>query len=120
LGLAKDRIFLENLRIKCKIGASEKERRVAQEVIIDLSLFANLKRAAATDRIGYTIDYRRVRRQISEFVSSREFRLLEGLAEGVASVALKTAGVQRVSVKVRKARYSDEPSVGVEIERTKR
>jgi D-erythro-7,8-dihydroneopterin triphosphate epimerase len=120
LELVKDRIFLENVRLKCKIGASEKERKEAQEVVIDLSLFAGLKRAGTADRIDYTIDYRKVRRQISEFVSSREFRLLEGLAEGIASLALKTAGVRGVTVKVRKARYSNEPSVGVEIERTKR
>ncbi len=118
--MAKDRIFLENVRLKCRIGASDKERSEAQEVVMDLSLFAGLRRAGTTDRIDYTIDYRKVRRQISEFAASREFRLLEGLAEGIASLALKTAGVRRVTVKVRKARYSDEPSVGVEIERMKR
>jgi len=116
--LSKDRIFLENVRFKCRIGATAKERREPQEVVIDLSLFTNLTRAGTTDRLRYTVDYRKVLRQISELVSSREFNLLEGLAEGIASITLGYAEVERVTVKVRKRRYSEEPSVGIEIERT--
>jgi FolB domain-containing protein len=115
--LSKDRIFLENIRLTCRIGATAKERREPQEVVVDLSLFTNLRRAGTTDRLRHTVDYRKVLRQISELVSSREFNLLEGLAEGIASIALGHAGVERVTVKVRKRRYSEEPSVGIEIER---
>lgn len=116
----KDRIFLDNLRLKCRIGASEKERSQAQEVLVDVSLFLSLKRAGIADNIHNTMDYREVRRQLGQLAAEREFKLLEALAEGIASVALKLGGVERVVVRVRKARYSSEPSIGVEIERDRR
>lgn len=116
----KDRIFLNNLRLKCRIGASEKERGEPQEVLVDLSLFLDLRRAGIADNIGRTIDYRKVTRQVERLVSEREFKLLEALAERIASLVLKPAGVARVVVRVRKTKYSSDPSIGVEIERSRR
>jgi FolB domain-containing protein len=112
-----DRIFLDGVRVSCKIGITSEERTEPQEVLIDVSLFMDLVRAGASDKLEETINYRTALDEISRFASSREFVLLEGLAEGVASLAIGTLGVQRVRVRVRKAKYSVEPSVGVEIER---
>ncbi len=53
-------------------------------------------------------------------MSEREFELLEGLAEGIAAFALKTARVEEVAAKVLKAKYAAEPSIGIEIERSGR
>lgn len=116
----KDRIFLENMRLKCRIGASDEERREAQEVLVDVSLFLDLKRAGTGDDIHNTIDYRDVTRQAERLATEREFKLLEALAEGIASIVLRNAAVERVVVRVRKAKYSSEPSIGVEIERSGR
>ena len=112
-----DRVFIENLRLKCKIGASVKERRKPQEVVMDLSLFVDLRRAGSSDRLASTIDYRRVVKLVTELASGREFRLLEGLGEAVAASALGMPRVERVVVKLRKAKYSDAPAMGIEIER---
>ncbi|MDG7008281.1 MAG: dihydroneopterin aldolase [Nitrososphaerota archaeon] len=112
-----DRIFLDNLRLKCRIGITEEERREPQEVILDISLIIKLRAAGKDDNIDNTVNYREVMQQISQFVSKREFRLLESLADGIATRALKVFGVERVIVKVRKAKYSSEPSIGIEIER---
>lgn len=115
-----DRIFLDNLRLKCRIGITDEERRDLQDVIVDISLVVSLKRAGVSDNIGDTIDYRETMERVSKFASEREFKLLEGLAEGIADLVLKTAHVKKVTVKVRKAKYSSEPSVGVEIERSRK
>jgi dihydroneopterin aldolase len=112
-----DRIFLDGVRVRCKIGITAKERVEPQEVLIDLSLFMDLARAGATDNLEETVNYRTALDEISRFASSREFVLLEGLAEGLASLAIEAFGVDRVRVRARKAKYSVEPSIGVEIER---
>jgi len=112
-----DRIFLDAVRVRCKIGITPKERMEPQEVLIDVSLFMDLARAGAADNLEETVNYRTALDEISRFASSREFVLLEGLAEGVASLAIGMFDVQRVRVRVRKAKYSVEPSIGVEIER---
>jgi FolB domain-containing protein len=112
-----DRIFLDNLRLKCRIGVTDEERRAPQEVIIDIGLIINLKRAGTSDNLDDTVNYREALQQVSQFVSTNEFRLIEALAERLASLVLETPSVERVSVRVRKAKYSSEPSIGVEIER---
>jgi FolB domain-containing protein len=112
-----DRIFIENLRLKCRIGATDDERREPQDVILDVNLFRNLERAAITNSLDDTVNYKEVMDRISDYVSEGEFRLLESLAEGIATRTLNWFRADRVSVRARKAKYSNEPSIGVEIER---
>jgi 7,8-dihydroneopterin aldolase/epimerase/oxygenase len=112
-----DRIFIEGLRLDCRIGVTDEERRLAQKVLLDVSLYLDLRRPAASGRIEDTADYRETKRLISQFVSEGEFLLLESLAEGVASLALERPGLERVVVRVRKEKYSADPSIGIEIER---
>ena len=112
-----DRIFIDGLRLDCRIGVTDEERRLTQNVLVDVSLFLDLRRAAASGRIEDTTDYREAKRLFSRFVSEGEFRLLESLAEGIASIALDELGAERVVVRVRKEKYSADPSIGIEIER---
>jgi dihydroneopterin aldolase len=114
-----DSIFIDNLRLDCLIGVTDVERRQPQKVLVDVRLVLDLSRAAASEKIGDTVDYREAKRQISKFVSSGEFRLIESLAEGIASLALEKFDIERVVVKVRKEKYSIEPSIGIEIERVR-
>lgn len=114
-----DRIFLDNLRIKCRVGITDEERMLPQEVLLDISLAVDLAPAGTSDDLSDTVDYREVMRRVSQFASDREFKLLEGLAEGIAALALKIARVEKATVKVRKVKYSNEPSIGVEIERSR-
>jgi 7,8-dihydroneopterin aldolase/epimerase/oxygenase len=116
---AMDRIFIEGLRLDCRIGVTEDERRLSQKVLVDVSLFLDLRRPAASGRVEHTADYREAKRQISQFVAQGEFRLLESLAEGVASLVLGGFDAKRVAVRVRKEKYSAEPSIGIEIERAR-
>lgn len=114
-----DRIFIDNLRLKCRVGTTDEERSVLQDILVNISLTVGLGRAGASDNLPDTIDYRDTTERISQFVAGGEFKLLESLAEGIAAIALKNAGVERVTVQVRKARYSNEPSIGIEIERSR-
>lgn len=113
-----DRIFIDNLRLKCRVGVTDEERLLPQEILMDITLAINLKPAGTSDNLGDTLDYKDMLRRISQFASEREFKLLEGLAEGIAALALKVDRVEKVTVKARKAKYSSEPSIGVKIERS--
>ncbi|MDA4122577.1 MAG: dihydroneopterin aldolase [Thaumarchaeota archaeon] len=114
-----DRIFIDNLRVRCSVGATEKERLTPQDVLIDASLFLDLREAASSNDLEGNVNYKEELQRISGFVSKGRFVLLEGLAEGVASLCLSNPKVQRVRVRVRKGKYSGEPSIGVEVERTR-
>ncbi len=115
-----DRIFIENLRLRCRIGITPSERRHQQDVLVDLNVFVNLSRAGKSDDVKDSVNYREVRERVSEFISGNEFGLLETLAEGVADLLLEYPPVERVLVRVRKGKYSAEPSIGVEISRDSR
>jgi len=114
-----DRIFIENLRVKCRVGTGDAERREPQDVIIDLSIYRSLDRAATTGDMGETINYRKVWEGVADYASTGEFKLVESLASGVASMVMDRFNADRVSVKARKGKYSAEPSIGVEIERAR-
>ncbi|HVC27358.1 MAG TPA: dihydroneopterin aldolase [Nitrososphaerales archaeon] len=114
-----DTVFIENLRLDCRVGVTDEERRLPQKVLVDVTLTLDLSRAASSKKIGDTVDYREAKRQFSQFVSSGEFVLLETLAEGVAALALGRFEVERVAVRVRKEKYSVEPSIGIRIERAR-
>ncbi|MDG6963733.1 MAG: dihydroneopterin aldolase [Nitrososphaerota archaeon] len=115
-----DRIFVDNLRLNCRVGITSEERKEPQEVTMDISLFLNLKPAAESDSMGETIDYREVRQRVMQFISKREFKLLEALADGTATCLLDSFKAERVTVRVRKAKYSSDPSIGIEIVRDRR
>jgi FolB domain-containing protein len=112
-----DRIFTDNLRLKCKVGITPEERREPQEVLVDVSLHLDLARAGSSDDLKDTINYKDIVQRVSQSVSNKEFSLLESLAEGIAAAMLEAYPVDTVIVKVRKAKYSGEPSIGIEIER---
>jgi 7,8-dihydroneopterin aldolase/epimerase/oxygenase len=114
-----DTIFIENLRLDCRVGVTADERRQPQKVLLDVRLALDLRRAAASQRIEDTVDYREAKLQFSQFVSGGEFVLLESLAEGIASLALNKFKAERVVVRVRKEKYSTEQSIGIEIQREK-
>ncbi len=114
-----DRIFIDNLRVKCRIGITAEERSEAQEVLVDVSLYHSTRAAGISDKLGDTFDYWAATTRISQFAAEREFSLLESLAEGLALMLLSEFPLVKVAVRVRKAKFSSEPSIGVEIEREK-
>ena len=62
--ISGDRIFLRGLAAECIIGFIEWERRVKQTVVVDLELPVDCRRAAATDDVADTVDYKRVAKRV--------------------------------------------------------
>ena len=115
-----DRICIQDLALRCIIGLYPEERREKQDVILNLTLFADLRRAGETDAIVDTVDYKSIKGQVRELVEQSSFELIERLATEVARVCLAAPLVQRVVVRVDKPgalRFAR--SVAVEIERSR-
>jgi 7,8-dihydroneopterin aldolase/epimerase/oxygenase len=113
-----DLIYIRNLRVDCVIGVFEWERRIRQTVAIDLDLAADVARAARTDRLDDTLDYKAIAKRLIEYVGQSQFQLVETLAERVADVVLHEFAVRwlRVCINKRGAlRHASD--VGVVIER---
>ncbi len=116
-----DIIFLRDLRIDTVVGIWDWERRIRQTVSIDLEMAADIARAAATDSIDDTLNYKRVAKRLIAFVEESEFQLVETMAERIAGIVLGEFEVPWVRVTVNKpGAIRGSRDVGVRIERGKR
>lgn len=116
-----DIIYLHDLKIETVIGVFDWERRVRQTVVLDLDMAADIRRAAASDAIDDTLDYKAVAKRLIEFVGGSEFRLVETLAERSAEIVLREFAVPWLRLRVNKqGAVRGARDVGVIIERGSR
>ena len=116
-----DRILISDLLVRCIIGVRPEERKEKQDVLINLSLFADLRKAGKSDRLEDSVDYSAVKKRILNMAESSQFYLIEALAEAVAEICLEQRAVSRAQVRVEKPsalRFAR--SVGVEITRERK
>jgi dihydroneopterin aldolase len=117
---AGDRIFLRGLSVDCIIGFIEWERRVRQTVVIDLEMPVDCRRAALSDDVADTLDYKRVAKRVIAFVAASQFNLVESLVERTALLVLEEFGVEWVRLSINKpGAIRGSRDVGVTIERTR-
>ena len=115
-----DRIFLHGLAVECIIGFIEWERRIKQTIVLDVEMPVDCARAAASDDVVDTLDYKKVAKRLISFVSTSEFKLVETLAHGAAMLILEEFNVDWVRLSVNKPgaiRHSKD--VGVAVLRTR-
>ena len=113
-----DKIFLNELKVETIIGIWDWERKIRQTVVIDLEMSADIARAAATDDVADTLNYKSVAKRIQRFVADSSFQLVETLAEKIAEIVREEFGVAWVKVRVHKpGAIRGSRDVGVEIER---
>jgi 7,8-dihydroneopterin aldolase/epimerase/oxygenase len=116
-----DTVFIRELRIDTIIGIYDWEREIRQTVVLDLEMGADIAKAAATDAIEDTLDYKAVSKRLFEFVSASEFQLVETLAERCAAIVLEEFDVPWIRLTLNKAgAVSTARDVGVIIERGQR
>ncbi len=113
-----DKIFLSELKVETVIGIWEWERKIRQTVVIDLEMSADIAKAAATDNVDDTLNYKLVAKRIQEFVGDSSFQLVETLAEKIAGIVRDEFDVQWVKVRVNKpGAIRGSRDVGILIER---
>lgn len=115
-----DKIIIKDLRVTGIIGIYDFERTTPQEMLINLMLFTEIRKAAETDDIVNCVDYEKVAKKVKAHAETSKRLTVEALAEDLAHLCLETPGVQRVIVRVEKTQaIAFTGSVGVEIEREK-
>ena len=113
-----DKIYIRDLTLRCIIGIYPQERRQKQDVIINIVLEGDFRKAARSDDIKDAINYKTIKNKVLGLVEKSEFNLVETLAEKIAALCLKGKLVKRVTVAVDKPgalRFAR--SVAVEITR---
>jgi 2-amino-4-hydroxy-6-hydroxymethyldihydropteridine diphosphokinase len=115
-----DQINIKDLLLRTIIGINEEERRNLQDVLINVTLYADTRAAGVSDDIEDAVNYRTITKRIINLVESSQFYLVERLAAEIAVICLDDSRVECARVRIEKPgalRFAR--SVGVEIERTR-
>jgi 7,8-dihydroneopterin aldolase/epimerase/oxygenase len=113
-----DKIFIHALKTEAIIGIFDWERQIKQTVLIDIELSADIRRAALTDAIADTLNYKAVAKRVLSFVEASQFHLVETLAEHIAMLILEEFGVAWVGIALSKpGAVRGSRDVGVSLER---
>lgn len=118
--MKSDHLFIEDLEISCRVGTTAKERAFPQVIRLSIDIELPLEKAGVSDDLRYSVDYAMIIADIKSILKSREFQLIETVAEIAAKTTLKYRGVRAVSVRAGKKVFADVKSVGAYIHRKKR
>ena len=115
-----DKIRINDLQLSCIIGVNDWERTQKQDVIINVTLYADLNKPCQTDNLADSVDYKKIKKEIIAMVENSSFNLIERLANEIAKICLDYHLVKAVQVSIEKPgalRFAK--SVGVEIFRSR-
>ena len=97
-----DKIYIRDLLLRCIIGLNEEERNNKQDVIINIVLFASLKKASQTDNISDSCNYKTIKKSIINLVENSSYLLIETMAGKIADLCLRDDKVKAVKITVDK------------------
>jgi dihydroneopterin aldolase len=113
-----DIVYLRGLEIETLIGIYGWERQIKQTIVIDLEMATDIRKAATTDNINETLNYKAVAKRLIDFVSHSEFQLVETLAERIAEIVLTEFSVPWLRLQLNKpGAVRGAQDVGIIIER---
>lgn len=102
MDLPHDKIILHNCQFLTTIGITEEERKVKRALFVDITLFVDIRDAAAKDDIEATISYTNVHTAVRAWVEARSWDLIEAVAEFVAKSIIDAFDVKGVHLVVKK------------------
>jgi 7,8-dihydroneopterin aldolase/epimerase/oxygenase len=113
-----DTIFLHALKAETIIGIYDWERQVRQTVVVDLEMDGSVRKAALSDSIDDTLNYKRVAKRVLAFIETSQYHLVETLTENIAMLLLAEFSLNWVRVSLSKpGAVRGSRDVGVIIER---
>lgn len=114
-----DQIFIQGLLVNTVIGVYDWEKQFKQPLIFDIEMSTDLIKAAQSDDIDDTVNYKTISDEVIDLVSSSRFELIESLAETVCRHIFEHhAAVKAIRLKLSKPNAVPEAqSVGLSIYR---
>ena len=115
-----DKVIIKDLLVRGIIGVNDWERKRAQDILINVILFTDTRRAGETDSIVDCVNYSTMSKRLQAHAESAERLTVEALANDLVKICLEDKGVEQVILRVEKpgaVRFAK--SVGVEIERNR-
>ena len=113
-----DTIFVRELCLDAVIGVFDWERQVRQRISIDLEMGADIARAASSDTLEDTLDYKAISNRIRTLVAESQPQLVETLIEQIAQTIMQEFNIPWLRITISKpGAVRGSAAVGVTIER---
>ncbi len=107
-------INVDNLRARTILGLNDDERINKQDILINYSMDLDISKAAETDDVQYTVDYKTINKRVLAYVEDSTFLLVETLVTELLKLLLEDERVAAAWVRVDKPaalRFADSVSV---------
>ena len=115
-----DRIFIKGLNAEAIIGIYDWEKNTRQTIMVDLEMQTDIRKAAASDDINDTLNYKSISKRLVSFIEESRFELVETLSEKLAEIVLDEFGVESLKLTLHKpGALSDAEDVGIIISRSR-
>ena len=113
-----DQIHIEQLEVSTRIGVPEKERVTPQRLTVSISFWPYRQTRDLADKIDQTVNYSAIAEETKNFVRDQSVKLIETLADRLATHLLKTFPIQKVVVELRKFVLEDAKYVSATVTRS--
>ena len=113
-----DQIHIEQLEVSTRVGVPEKERATPQRLTVTISFWPYRQTRDLADKIDQTVNYSAVAEETKNFVHDQSVKLIETLADRLATHLLKTFPIQKVVVELRKFVLEDAKYVSATVTRS--
>ncbi len=114
------KVYVRGLELSASIGAYASEYDRLQPIRIDFELEVDVPTDPASEKLEDIVCYDEMSRAVRAILSEGHIRLVETLAERIASVALAHPMVRAATIRVEKlTAVKDAAASGVEIRREK-
>ncbi|KXI28605.1 dihydroneopterin aldolase [Paraglaciecola hydrolytica] len=97
-----DKIYIEGLEVFSLIGVYDWERVAKQRLLVDVSLYTDLSKAASSDKVEHTVNYAEVASCIELVASNSKFELIEALANEMINTIFIQFPLLKVCLKLSK------------------
>jgi dihydroneopterin aldolase len=112
-----DHIHINQLEVFARVGVPDDERASPQRLNFNITLWPTSHAANLEDDLARAVDYAAVCAETKTFVQARSDRLIETLADALASRLLEVFEIQRITIELRKFVLPDARFVSVTVTR---
>ena len=115
-----DRIHIKDLVVRGILGINPDERVNKQDILVNMTLWADTSAAAVSDDIEDAVNYKTITKRVIAHLEEGEPMLVERVVQEIADICLEDDRVAQVEVTVEKPgalRYAR--SVGISIIRSR-
>ena len=114
---AEQQVHIEQLKVFARIGVERAERARRQRLVLNITLLPARDLRDIQDAVARTVDYSALCQEAKQFLSQRSPKLLETLANDLASHLLRKFRIRKISIEIRKFVLKDAAYASVTVTR---